>query len=220
MPHDVPQHGLDDGLKRGLHDAVKRGLDVVAGLTALVVLSPLLLIGIVGTKLTSRGPIFFRQTRVGRGGREFSVYKIRTMAAGRTHDPKEIVPLEHPDITAFGRFLRRTKIDEMPQVLSVIGGDMSLIGPRPTIPEQVANYDDFQRQRLLVRPGVTGLAQVNGNAALSWPERIRYDVYYVHHRSLWLDLVILLKTLIVIPLGESRFARPFEQSPYGSGETA
>jgi lipopolysaccharide/colanic/teichoic acid biosynthesis glycosyltransferase len=97
---------------------------------------------------------------------------------------------------------------------------MSLIGPRPTIPEQVAKYDDFQKQRLLVRPGITGLAQVNGNAALSWPERIRYDVYYVHHRSLWLDLVILLKTLIVIPLGESRFARPFEQSPYASGETA
>lgn len=195
-------------------------MDLVAGLLAVVVLSPLLLIGIVGTKLTSRGPVFFTQTRSGRQGREFTVYKIRTMVATRTHDPKEIVPLDHPDITAFGRFLRRTKIDEMPQVFSVLNGDMSLIGPRPTLPDQVAKYDDFQRQRLLVRPGITGLAQVNGNATLSWPERIRYDVHYVYHRSLWLDVRILLKTIPVILLGESRFARPFDESPFAVGETA
>ena len=98
--------------------------------------------------------------------------------------------------------------------MNVIKGDVSLVGPRPTILEQIAEYDDVQRRRLDVRPGCTGLAQVNGNAAMPWAERIKYDVYYVEHMSLWLDLAILLKTIAVVALGETRFARPFAESPY------
>lgn len=193
---------------------LKRAADVVFALLALLVASPFLLVGIIGTRLG--GPAFFSQPRSGQFGREFTILKLRTMTAGRAPDPKELVPLDHPEITSFGRLLRRTKIDELPQLFSVLRGDMSIIGPRPTLPVQVAQYDDFQRQRLLLRPGITGLAQVNGNTALSWPQRIQYDVYYVHHCSLALDISILLKTVAVILLGERRFARPFEQSPYAT----
>lgn len=197
---------------------IKRVLDVAAALVGLVLLSPLLLLAAVGTRLTSRGPIFFSQERGGRFGRRFVVYKFRTMDAGHVHDPNEVVPLTHPGITPFGRFLRRTKIDELPQLWNVLKGDMSIIGPRPTIPEQIERYNEFERQRLLLRPGITGLAQVNGNTLLPWPERIRYDVYYVRHCSLGLDLRILIRTVAVLLLGDRRFARTIEQSPYAPGE--
>jgi lipopolysaccharide/colanic/teichoic acid biosynthesis glycosyltransferase len=114
-----------------------------------------------------------------------------------------------------GRFLRRTKIDETPQLFNVLRGDMSLIGPRPTIMDQVVRYDAFERRRLELRPGLTGLAQVNSNATMSWPERIKYDVYYVDHVGPLLDGWILAKTVAVLLLGEQRFSRPFEESPYG-----
>ena len=110
--------------------------------------------------------------------------------------------------------LRRLKIDELPQIINVVKGDMSLIGPRPTLPDQTRAYNDFQRQRLLVRPGLTGLAQVNGNAAVSWEERIKYDVHYVRHHGFRMDVGILLKTVLVLVRGEALMARPFEESPY------
>jgi lipopolysaccharide/colanic/teichoic acid biosynthesis glycosyltransferase len=117
-----------------------------------------------------------------------------------------------------GRVLRRLKIDELPQIWCVLKGDMSLVGPRPTIMEQVAAYGDFQRRRLELRPGITGLAQVNGNAEMPWEERIKYDVYYVDHVSLVMDLGILVKTVLIVVLGEGRFVRAFEKSPYaGAG---
>lgn len=197
-----------------LYLPLKRLIDVLAAALVIVVLSPVLLAAIIGTKLTSPGPVFFKQVRSGRNKREFCTYKFRTMIADRTPDPQELVPLDHPDITPCGRILRRTKIDELPQLLAVLAGHMSIVGPRPTLPDQVARYDEFQQQRLTVRPGITGLAQVNGNTALSWAERIKYDVYYVHHCSPTLDAMILLKTALVLLLGEKRFARPFEQSPY------
>jgi lipopolysaccharide/colanic/teichoic acid biosynthesis glycosyltransferase len=192
----------------------KRACDLVLSLLGLALVSPVLLAAMLLIKLTSPGPVFFTQVRTGRGGRSFRPYKLRTMAAGRTPDPKELVPLDHPEITTLGRVLRRLKIDELPQVLNVVRGDMSLVGPRPTLPDQTEAYDAFQRRRLLVRPGLTGLAQVNGNAAISWEERIRYDVYYVRHHGFTMDAGILLKTALVLMLGEARFARPFEQSPY------
>ncbi len=190
----------------------KRAFDVLVSLLLLVLLSPVLLLTAVAVKLTSRGPLFFSQIRAGLRGREFLAYKFRSMRAGRTHDPKEIVPLSHPDITLVGRVIRRLKIDEMPQLIHVLAGQMSLIGPRPTIPEQVARYDDFRRRRLLVRPGITGLAQVHGNTAIDWDERIRYDVWYVAHCTFTLDLWILWRTALTIVLGEKRFARPFDES--------
>jgi len=197
---------------------LKRALDLVVGLIVLIVVSPLLLMTMLLVKLSSPGPIFFMQVRTGRKGREFRPYKLRTMRGRRTPDSDELVPLDHPEVTAVGRILRRLKIDELPQILNVVNGDMSLIGPRPTLPEQTRVYDDFKKQRLLVRPGLTGLAQTNGNVAISWDERIKYDVYYVRHHGFRMDVRILLKTAAVILRGEERFARPFDQSPYGRQE--
>jgi lipopolysaccharide/colanic/teichoic acid biosynthesis glycosyltransferase len=152
--------------------------------------------------------------RGGRNGVTFRALKFRTMRAGRKPDPKELVPLDHPEITRVGRWLRRLKIDELPQIINVLKGDMALVGPRPTLPDQVAAYDDFRRQRLLVRPGITGLAQINGNVALSWDQRILYDIAYVRRCRLSMDLGILLKTLWVVGRGDARAARPFQDSPY------
>jgi lipopolysaccharide/colanic/teichoic acid biosynthesis glycosyltransferase len=138
------------------------------------------------------------------------------MRPDHVHDPREVVPLAHQNITTLGRLLRRTKIDETPQLFNILRGDMSIIGPRPTIMDQVLKYDAFERRRLEVRPGLTGLAQVNSNATMSWPERIKYDVYYVDHLGPALDAWILLKTVAVVIFGEERFSRVFEESPYGA----
>jgi lipopolysaccharide/colanic/teichoic acid biosynthesis glycosyltransferase len=191
---------------------VKRAADVLAATAALIVLAPIMLAAALCIKLTSTGPVFFRQERAGRHEKPFGLIKFRTMRAGRTPDPKELVPLDHPEITRVGRVLRRVKIDELPQLFNVLTGHMSLIGPRPTLPDQVARYDQFELRRLDVRPGCTGLAQVNGNTALPWPERIKWDVHYVDNYSLWMDLKILLKTVGVIVLGEQRFVRRIDQA--------
>lgn len=187
----------------------KRVYDLAVAAVLLILLSPILLITTVLIKLTGRGPVFFTQRRSGRNGVGFRLVKFRTMRGDRTPDPKELVPLHHADVTRLGYFLRRFKIDELPQLFNVLTGSMSLVGPRPTLPDQVAAYDDFRRQRLLVRPGITGLAQVNGNAATSWDERILYDVAYVRRCSLLMDKGILLRTILVLVLGERRTARPF-----------
>jgi lipopolysaccharide/colanic/teichoic acid biosynthesis glycosyltransferase len=136
------------------------------------------------------------------------------MRGGRRPDPKELVPLDHPEITAVGRLLRRFKIDELPQLVNVLRGEMSLIGPRPTLPDQAEAYDDFRRQRLLVRPGVTGLAQVNGNTAVPWDERILFDIAYVRRCSLLMDVGILIRTVWVVVAGEQRTTRPFHTTRY------
>lgn len=197
-----------------IYPYVKRLLDIIVSIALLIVLAPLLVLIAIAIKCTSSGPVFFVQTRGGWHGRPFQLIKFRTMRADHRHDIREIVPLAHPNITGVGRVLRRAKLDELPQLINVLRGDMSLIGPRPTIMEQVVAYNDFQRKRLNVRPGCTGLAQVNSNATMSWDERIRYDVYYVGHCGARMDGLILGKTLLVLLLGEQRFSRPFEQSPY------
>lgn len=192
----------------------KRGFDVVATILLLLVLSPILLIVSIAIKLSSPGPVFFRQTRGGVDGKPFQLVKFRTMRGDRKPDPKEIVPLDHPEITKLGRFLRRSKIDELPQLFNVLKGDMSLVGPRPTLLDQVEAYDDFRRQRLLVRPGITGLAQVYGNSLVSWDERILYDIAYVRLCSFVLDMRILLRTPMVVILGEEQTTKPFTESPF------
>jgi undecaprenyl phosphate N,N'-diacetylbacillosamine 1-phosphate transferase len=192
--------------------------DATFALVLLLLLSPILLVTALLVKLTSKGPIFFSQIRIGRDGRPFRVHKFRSMRGGRTPDPKELVPLDHPEITGIGQIIRRTKIDELPQLWCVLSGKMSLVGPRPTLPDQVEAYDDFQRQRLLIRPGCTGLAQVSGNTAIDWSERIKYDVYYVRHCSLALDIWILMRTVLVILHGEQRFARSYADSRFASEE--
>lgn len=214
----------DDGIDHPLSRSIWRGfaklpVDVTISILLLLALSPLLLVIALAIKATSHGPVFFTQTRGGKDARPFKVIKFRTMRGDRKPDPKELVPLHHPEITPLGRFLRRSKIDELPQLFNVIKGDMSLVGPRPTLPDQVEAYDDFRRQRLLVRPGVTGLAQVNSSAAHSWDERILYDIAYVRKCSLWLDLTVIGRSVLVILLGESRTARPFLSSPYSHDVT-
>lgn len=194
----------------------KRVFDAVAATGAGFLLSPVLILAAVAVKVTSPGPVFFRQDRAGRGGAIFRLCKFRTMRGDRTPDPKELVPLDHPEITRVGRLLRRTKIDELPQLWNVIRGEMSLVGPRPTLPDQAAAYDGFRRQRLLVRPGITGLAQVYGNAGMPWDERILYDIVYVRRSGLVMDLGILLRTLGVVLAGEARMTRPFASTRYAS----
>jgi lipopolysaccharide/colanic/teichoic acid biosynthesis glycosyltransferase len=194
----------------------KRAFDLVASALLLIVLSPLLLLVALSIKATSRGSVLFVQKRSGREGRVFRLIKFRTMRGDRKPDPKELVPLDHPEITPLGRIMRRLKIDELPQLMNVLRGEMSLVGPRPTLPDQVAAYDDFRRQRLLLRPGITGLAQVYGNALMSWEQRILYDIAYVRRCGLLMDVGILLRTVAVISLGETRMTRSFESTKYAA----
>ncbi len=193
---------------------LKRPFDLVAALLLGLLLSPVLLLVAILVKLTSPGTVFFTQDRAGKDGRIFRLVKFRTMRGDRKPDPMELVPLQHPDITGLGYVLRRFKIDELPQLFNVMKGEMSLVGPRPTLPDQVAAYDEFRRQRLLVRPGITGLAQVYGNSLMPWDERILYDVAYVRRCGFLLDLSILFRTVLVVFAGEGRMTRPFSQSPF------
>lgn len=192
----------------------KRPFDLVATALLVLLLSPVLLLAAMAIKLTSRGPVLFSQERGGKEGTAFVLYKLRTMRGSRAPDPKELVPLDHPEITGVGWWLRRLKIDELPQLFNVLAGDMSLVGPRPTLLDQVAAYDDFQRQRLLVRPGITGLAQTHGNTLMPWDERILYDIAYVRRCGFGLDMTILARTLLVVFVGEKAMSRPFATSRY------
>jgi lipopolysaccharide/colanic/teichoic acid biosynthesis glycosyltransferase len=194
--------------------AGKRWFDAGVSGLLLLLFSPVLLLSAILVRLSSPGPVFFTQARAGRGGHRFVIYKFRTMRGGRKPDPKELVPLDHAEITRIGWWLRRLKIDELPQLWNVLRGDMSLVGPRPTLPDQVEAYDDFRRQRLLLRPGISGLAQVHGNTAISWDERILYDIAYVRRCSLLLDVRILLRTVLVVVGGEARNPVAFGKSAF------
>ena len=176
--------------------AVKRATDVVASGVALLVLALPFAAIALAIKLDDRGPVFFRQERVGKGGRGFRVWKFRTMVVDAVSNGLGVVVQVGDDrITHVGRVLRDWGIDEFPQVVNALTGEMNLVGPRPTLSYQVAQYDDFERRRLEVRPGITSLAVVSGRNALSWKEGIRLDVRYVDHGSLGLDLRILFQTL-------------------------
>jgi lipopolysaccharide/colanic/teichoic acid biosynthesis glycosyltransferase len=172
---------------------VKRAFDVVASLALLALLSPALLAAAVGIKLGSPGPVLFRQTRIGKDGRHFTLYKFRSMHASPASSRE--TGRDDPRVFRFGRLLREYHIDELPQLWNVLIGDMSLVGPRPTLGEQVERYTPRQRGRLRVRPGLTGLAQVSGNNALDWDRRIEVDLEYVARASVWLDLKILWRTV-------------------------
>jgi len=181
------------------YEAAKRALDVAVAVIGIVVTSPFLLATALAIKLESRGPVIFRQERVGRNGRSFQILKFRTMVEGaHLLGPGYLVSKGDSRITRIGAFLRRWSLDELPQLYNILRGQMSVVGPRPTLRYQVDQYTDFQRRRLEVLPGVTGWAQTRGRNGLTWPERIELDVWYVEHRSLALDVRILLKTLSVI----------------------
>ena len=177
-------------------------VDRVAALVALVLLSPVFLVLTVWVLVDAGRPVLFVQRRVGKGGREFPMLKYRSMVndavrvgqeLGVTDDPHGVVK-DDPRITRSGRFLRRTSLDELPQLVNVLVGQMSLVGPRPDIPEQVANYSEHDRRRLEVLPGITGYSQVHGRDEIEWPERIAQDIHYIDHWSLLLDAKLVLQT--------------------------
>jgi lipopolysaccharide/colanic/teichoic acid biosynthesis glycosyltransferase len=174
---------------------VNRILDAAIAGLGLAVASPALGIAALAVKLDDGGPVFYRQRRVGQNGEEFELLKLRTMVVGAEHQGAGYAVNEgDPRITRAGRLLRRLSLDEVPQLWNVVRGDMSLVGPRPTLAYQVERYTPRQRRRLEVKPGITGWAQIHGRARLPWDERIELDVWYVEHQSPWLDLKILART--------------------------
>jgi len=178
---------------------VNRALDVAGASVALAVMSPALALAAVAVKLEDGGPVLYRQRRVGLHGEEFELVKLRTMVVGAERRGAGWAVNEgDPRITRVGRLLRRLSLDELPQLWNVVRGDMSLIGPRPTLAYQVERYTPRQRRRLEVKPGITGWAQIHGRARLPWDERIELDVWYVEHRSPWVDLKILLRTPLAL----------------------
>jgi len=191
---------------------VSRPLDVLLAAALLVLFSPLLALAALAIKLESRGPVFYRQLRVGRGGESFELWKLRTMVPGAETIGEGIYVIEgDPRITRVGRLLRRFSLDELPNLVNVLKGEMAVVGPRPTVQEQVDRYTERQLRRLEVKPGITGWAQVKGRTSLPWPERIELDVWYVEHRSLRLDLRILAKTARMLATGHGLYSEDVRQ---------
>ena len=174
-----------------------------------------MVVGGIGTKLSSRGPIFFTQERVGRGGQLIRVLKLRTMRVGADQEREAVIGTPDvdiaarykadPRITGFGRFLRRWSIDEMPQVVNVVWGSMSLVGPRPVLVDELPLFGDADHRRHLTKPGLTGLWQVSGRKSVDWEERMRLDLDYVEHWSPALDLVIVAKTVKAVLVGDGAY---------------
>jgi lipopolysaccharide/colanic/teichoic acid biosynthesis glycosyltransferase len=186
---------------------MNRALDVAVAGVGLALASPLLALAALATKLEGGGPVLYRQTRVGRHGEDFEVLKLRTMVVGAEKlGAGYAVDKGDTRITRVGRILRRTSIDELPQLWNILRGDMSVVGPRPTLRYQVERYDERQRRRLEIRPGLTGWAQVQGRASLPWADRIELDIWYVDHRSPRVDLEILLRTPLALFRGTYRGA--------------
>lgn len=202
----LPLLHIDEPSFTGVRRLLKGAFDVVTAALALLVLSPLLLLIGLAVRITSRGPALFRQTRVGRNGREFTMLKFRSMCVDAEDRLPELVTSaddgngvlfklrDDPRVTPLGRILRRVSLDELPQLINVVTGSMSLVGPRPPLPAEVERYHDDARRRLLVKPGLTGLWQISGRSDLSWEESVRLDLRYVEDWSLSLDLIVLWKT--------------------------
>ena len=194
-PEPAPNRGLP------------RAVDVAIAVVALILASPILLAAAIAIKLGSRGPVIYRQRRVGRGGEEFELWKLRTMREGA--DPVGVgtaVVAGDPRITGVGRLVRRFSLDELPNLVNVLRGEMAIVGPRATLPAQVALYTPRQLRRLELKPGVTGWAQIHGGVGIPWEERIELDVWYAEHRSVGLDLRILARTPLVLLSGAGRAA--------------
>jgi lipopolysaccharide/colanic/teichoic acid biosynthesis glycosyltransferase len=191
---------------------LSRALDVVLGGLLLALASPLLALAALAIRLESRGPVFYRQQRVGRHGEPFELWKLRTMVSGAESMGAGIYIVEGDTrITRVGRLLRRLSLDELPNLVNVLRGEMAIVGPRPTVQEQVDRYTERQRRRLEVKPGITGWAQINGRTSLPWPDRIELDVWYVEHRSLRLDLRILRKTARMLATGHGLYSEDLTQ---------
>jgi lipopolysaccharide/colanic/teichoic acid biosynthesis glycosyltransferase len=198
--------------KSPISRSVKRAVDIVGSATALALLAPLLLVIATAIRLTSRGPVLFAQERTGRNGKPFRLYKFRTMTGPPAVEVGRETQTDDPRITAVGRWLRRMGCDELPQLVNVLRGEMSLVGPRPLLAWENALCEGQEAHRLHVLPGITGLAQVNGRNAIPWCERIMWDVTYVEQESLALDLSILLRTIPVVVFGRHAYAAGPEEA--------
>jgi lipopolysaccharide/colanic/teichoic acid biosynthesis glycosyltransferase len=184
---------------RIVRTVIRRLVDIVVSASVLALSSPLLALAALAIRLESPGPVIYRQRRAGLDGHPFEVLKLRTMVDGAEHLGAGLaVNANDSRITRVGALLRRTSLDELPNLVNVLRGEMSLIGPRPTLPVQVEQYTERQRGRLSLRPGITGWAQVNGRASLPWADRIELDLYYIEHRSLALDVRILWRTVAMV----------------------
>jgi lipopolysaccharide/colanic/teichoic acid biosynthesis glycosyltransferase len=185
---------------------IKRALDLAIALTGTILSAPLIALLAAAIRIESPGHPIYRQLRAGQGGVAFSIYKLRTMVRGAEFTGAGLAIQAGDDrITRLGAFLRRYSLDELPNLWNVLRGEMSIVGPRPTIPVQVEQYTERQRGRLAVKPGITGWAQVNGRASLPWSERIELDLWYVEHRTLWLDLKILGRTVAMVLTGQGLY---------------
>ena len=185
---------------------VRRAFDLVVSGSALLLASPALVLAMIAIRLESRGGAIYRQRRVGRDGREFDVLKLRTMVEGAEHIGAGLaVDAGDARITRVGTLLRRTSLDELPNLVNVLKGEMAIVGPRPTLPSQVAQYSERERGRLAVRPGITGWAQVNGRASLPWADRIELDLWYIDNRSWRLDLKILWRSARLVVAGDGLY---------------
>lgn len=188
---------------------IKRIVDIVFSLILIVITAPLMALAALLVKLDSHGPAIFKQTRVGEGGKPFTVYKVRTMVEEAEQMLPCLVDLgtlqepvyklyRDPRVTRIGKVLRTTSVDELPQLFNVLKGDMSLVGPRPEADKIVALYNENHRKRLQIKPGLTGLQQINCRGSRSMEERLEYDLHYIANRSFWMDTVILSKTILVV----------------------
>ncbi|MFQ5341304.1 MAG: undecaprenyl-phosphate glucose phosphotransferase [Anaerolineae bacterium] len=212
----VPLIGVRDASIRGWNRAIKRLSDIVVAAISLVVASPLLAVVAILIKWDSPGPVLFPQIRVGRDGRQFTLYKFRSMVVGADEEKDRLLNLneasgplfkirDDPRLTRVGRWLRRLSIDELPQLWNVLNGDMSLVGPRPPVPAEVDQYQPWHRKRLLISPGVTGLWQVSGRSKLTFDEMVMLDLFYAENWSLWLDFKIMLRTIPTVIMGTGAY---------------
>jgi lipopolysaccharide/colanic/teichoic acid biosynthesis glycosyltransferase len=181
-------------------------LDLLVAGTGTLLTAPIIALLALAIRVETSGHPLYRQSRAGKGGEEFSIYKLRTMVRGAEFTGAGLAVQEGDDrITRVGALLRRYSLDELPNLWNVLRGEMSIVGPRPTLPVQIQQYSDRQRRRLEVKPGITGWAQVNGRAALPWPDRIELDLWYVEHRSLTLDLRIIARTVRMVLAGRGLY---------------
>jgi len=194
----------------------KRVLDVIGAFVGLVLCSPLILLFAILIKIDSRGPVFYKAVRLGKGGKPFTFYKLRSMHVGAHESRHKLMHLnqakgpvfklfDDPRITRVGRFIRKTSIDELPQLYNVLKGDMSLVGPRPPIPEEVEKYEPWQLRRLSPKPGITCLWQISGRSRLGFDEWMRLDLEYINKQSFWMDIKILLRTIPAVLLRDGAY---------------
>jgi exopolysaccharide biosynthesis polyprenyl glycosylphosphotransferase len=201
---------------QGFNALIKRISDVTVSLAALLLISPLMILAAAAIKLESRGPVFFSQERTGKDGKIFNLYKFRSMVQGAESQFEKIVAQkggniirfkakDDPRITRIGKVIRKLSIDELPQLINVLIGDMSLVGPRPPVPIEVDRYSAWHKKRLRVRPGITGLWQVSGRSELPFEDMIRLDIYYIENWSLWMDFRIVLRTIPTVIFGSGAY---------------